>query len=40
MIKTILLSVTIVLASPALAHLSPPVAEGVISRQEAVERAD
>jgi len=40
MTRTILLNVTIVLASPALAHLSPPVAEGVISRQEAVERAD
>jgi hypothetical protein len=40
MTKKILLGVTLMLASPALAHLSPPVAEGNISRPEAVARAD
>jgi len=40
MTKTIILSLSVALASPALAHLSPPAAEGDITRQEAVERAD
>ena len=40
MTKMIILSLTLVLASQALAHLSPPVAEGNITRQEAVYRAD
>ena len=40
MTKTILLSVTLALSSPALAHLSPPLAGGEITRQEAVVRAD
>ena len=40
MTKTIILSLTLVLAPPALAHLSPPVAGGNITRDEAVQRAD
>ena len=40
MTKTIILSLTLALASPALAHLSPPAAKAAITRQEAVERAD
>ena len=40
MTTKILLGVTLLLASPAVALLSPPVAEGNISRPEAVARAD
>ena len=40
MTTKILLGVTLLLASPAVAHLSPPVSEGDISRPEAVARAD
>src|SRR5689334_12551240 len=40
MTKRMLFSLTVALATPASAHLSPPVAGGNITRDEAIERAD